>query len=266
MKMRCFITLLILCALTPNFAYSQVRFPVLTSDAVKEIFHQYNAPLLQVGIRSYGDVLAVTKSRVVFASDNIVEILNSEGMRITYVGIRPAVSIGENIAAATVVGKSEDGTPWYMRIRDEVSNAWIDPIRIFPQVFEEKRITMRLVDFEFMYAAEKEEKQERRIIQRTMPSGAFRAIVRVAIHDVYSKKFLLPAYIIVRIGSHRFAFTQETLLTQAKKGSDVVAIKDSQAHLLLPNITLSRGYYRASIAVHGPFSTYKAFSFSFFAR
>lgn len=99
MKPRWFIILLIVFACVQTFAYTQVRFPVSSPDAVKEIFHQYSPPLLQVGLRSYGDVNAIISGTVVFVSDDVIEIRTAKDMRVTYVGIRPTMFIGAKVTA-----------------------------------------------------------------------------------------------------------------------------------------------------------------------
>ncbi len=267
MKPRCFIISIIFFVYVQIVVSAQIHFPVSSPNAVKEIFHQYNPPLLQIGIRSYGDVAAIISGTVVFVSDTIVEIRSTKDMRVIYIGIRPTVFIGAQVFAGDTIAKSNDRDPWYMRIRDTVHNIWIDPLRIFPQILEEKRILMRLIDFEFAYESQERTKQQDvRVIQRIMPSGRFRAIVMATLRDIHSEKFLLPVHIVVRIGSHHFTFTQEELFAYAQQDDDVVTIEDNQVRLFLPELTLSRGYYTASISVHGPLGTHKAFSFSFFAR
>ena len=162
-------------------------------------------------------------------------------MRVIYIGIRPTVFIGAQVFAGDTIAKSNDRDPWYMRIRDTVHNIWIDPLRIFPQILEEKRILMRLIDFEFAYESQERTKQQDvRVIQRIMPSGRFRAIVMATLRDIHSEKFLLPVHIVVRIGSHHFTFTQEELFAYAQQDDDVVTIEDNQVRLFLPELTLSR--------------------------
>lgn len=284
-------------------AAAQIYFPLAPGVSAEELFHAYDGAVLQLGIRSYGEVRAVTEGSVLIARADMLEIQSASGLRIAYIGIQPQVRTGDTVEAGSTIGVSSDAAPWYVRIYDERRGAWVDPLSILPREIDERRVRARLIDFEFFYplaqqdrdaaaeqkaaqkpAAQKEDSRvsvqghpyEVRVIQRIMPAGSFRLHVTVQLADARSKRLVFPETLTVGVDNRVFSFSQEELRAMAaasknasENGADTedfVSIENERISLLLRPIAVSSGYHTAFASVRSSVSPRSSYRFSFLSR
>ncbi len=253
--------------------HAEFVWPVENTNNIA-ISHMYTKKNIQLAIVSAEEkVRAISDAYVSMVREanedetilGVVEIITDNGIRIAYIGVYPKVVIGRKVNSKEIIATVIPDKRFYIRMQDVKNNEWVDPLQVLPPQGFKNRIVKKISNFEFLYMNGKYY-DNRRQIQRNMFTGNFRASLSFLVRDVRSKEYILPEYIEINIGKEKFIFTYSEILKFDREKKDIVNISNERVNILLPPISLKRGYYSIFIIVKDPFEQWRRFTFSILAR